>query len=227
MAAKKLKVFGVRSELSLDEIVSLFLRYSFDTDEGKGVEVLVEDSGLVKAKYHEQRQVSESFVDVYGEVVVNTYTRYHSFLFDVFLFSEGVYFFVIEFPPRSVKSFFDFLKSFLGRGFSVSELKCDLYGLYKTIGEHDGVTLLRASRLQASNLTVDPVTVMRVAFESTEDAMSRFLTMVPGQQDLLEKIRVEFRYQHENSYLEITKGASILHDMDYGFLVHLIGKTCR
>ncbi|MCF5292946.1 hypothetical protein GIW18_14400, partial [Pseudomonas syringae] len=63
----RLRAFSLRIDAELNKVVSMLNSASFSIEYGSGVESIGDELGIQAFKYHQQNEVIDNIIDVYGD----------------------------------------------------------------------------------------------------------------------------------------------------------------
>jgi hypothetical protein len=184
---------------------------SFNNENGFGFEMFSQKDDFISAKYTEQFQYRESYIDPYGEENIVESTRFKHVEFDLKKLFSGVYLLRLVNSPKSSTQFFLNLKKIFNTFLSVSDISIDIEKFMSELGESERLKQFRIKQIVVSGITLNRHSRSKIEVTSTLNALEDFKEYYPSNKYVLDKIKCSFRIAGADIAMEIRKTGTIAH----------------
>ncbi|WP_236476943.1 hypothetical protein, partial [Pseudomonas syringae] len=182
---------------------------SFSIEYGSGVESIGDELGIQAFKYHQQNEVIDNIIDVYGDSQQNFYLQYINFKFYLVGQSDGAYQVFIESPPKGLRQFVSTLRRAFSMAFSFDAVKLNVYDWYKRFQSFPGITRVRILKAQSSVMNINTESSFRIAVESSADAIAQMENIVAGRRLSLDRLKLSFFFKNNERVIELSSSFSL------------------
>ena len=174
----------------------------FSRDGQDGFEVTSFSKNHIEAKFIEKIITKEQITDPFGNVQEIIATRYGTTELTVSNFS-GIYVLALRNPSRSVNALVKRFSALVGNGFFAASIVLDVEKFGQYVKLHYNEQALVATKVFASNLTLDNHSTANIELLSSSNALSDLKHHFPSQDILIERARFSLTDHGRKSQLEI------------------------
>ena len=192
MKSKRLKLWVLTARIDFQTLVHGLRQQPFNDENRLGVEILEILDGKATFRYHEQRDITQSFTNPLGETVESSYSTFISF--DMVFESLGADRFSIcmSSPPKDLKPFVELIRAAAGTTFALEIVKPDILSVYQQLKADKRLTRVMAKRIVSGAVTFDIESSYRVDIASTGNAMTKLLEITGGRSAPIDKIKIVY-----------------------------------
>ncbi|MDO9504061.1 hypothetical protein [Hydrogenophaga sp.] len=206
MLRSKWLQFGCRAEFK--NFVADLQKRQFDSESGRGFELVSRGASHLKAKFIERISTIETVTDPYGVISELQTVRYNktNFYLHICPTSNFKYILEINSPPRSVRPLVEALES-LCNGVTVGELDLQLLDVYKKLSFES--RSIRIARIKVSKLRLTPDSEAKVDFVSLRDAYADFIRAFGEIAVEFEKLKFDRPFGNKPHCMEINRNGLV------------------
>jgi hypothetical protein len=139
-------------------------------------------------RFIEQITQTTTYLDPFGEYVENTFTYHKIFSFELIFVRDESWLLRIDNPPRSLKSFVNFLTDICANKFSVEAIQLPILGFLSHPRVEKLLSSLRVNRVMVSGINFGPETYAKADIRSTADALREVVNYYSSQYYVVDKI---------------------------------------
>ncbi|KWS17204.1 hypothetical protein AL064_26120 [Pseudomonas syringae pv. syringae] len=222
MKSKRLKLWVLTARIDFQTLVHGLRQQPFNDESRIGVEVLEVLDGKATFRYHEQRDITQSFTNPLGETVESSYSTFISF--DMVFESLGPdrYSICMSSPPKDLKPFVELIRAAAGTTFALEIVKPDISLVYQQLKADKRLTRVMAKRIVSGAVTFDIESSYRVDIASTGNAMTKLLEITGGRAAPIDKIKITYQYDSKPVQVEMSRSGSIAVSLDDEVHLHLL-----
>ncbi|MEE4957056.1 hypothetical protein V2K54_13350 [Pseudomonas alliivorans] len=222
MKSKRLKLWVLTARIDFQTLVHGLRQQPFNDESRIGVEVLEVLDGKATFRYHEQRDITQSFTNPLGETVESSYSTFISF--DMVFESLGPdrYSICMSSPPKDLKPFLELIRAAAGTTFALEIVKPDISLVYQQLKADKRLTRVMAKRIVSGAVTFDIESSYRVDIASTGNAMTKLLEITGGRAAPIDKIKITYQYDSKPVQVEMSRSGSIAVSLDDEVHLHLL-----
>lgn len=222
MKLKRLKLWVLTARIDFQTLVYGLRQQPFNDENRLGVEILEILDGKATFRYHEQRDITQSFTNPLGETVESSYSTFISF--DMVFESLGPdrYSICMSSPPKDLKPFVDLMRAATGTNFALEIVKPDISSVYQQLKSDKRFTRVMAKRIVSGVVTFDIESSYRVDIASTGNAMAKLLEITRGGAAPIEKIKIAYTYDSRPVQIELSRSGVIAVSWDDEEHLHLL-----
>ncbi|KPX71434.1 hypothetical protein ALO35_200073 [Pseudomonas amygdali pv. lachrymans] len=222
MKSKRLKLWVLTARIDFQTLVHGLRQQPFNDESRIGVEVLEVLDGKATFRYHEQRDITQSFTNPLGETVESSYSTFISF--DMVFESLGPdrYSICMSSPPKDLKPFVELIRAAAGKTFALEIVKPDISLVYQQLKADKRLTRVMAKRIVSGAVTFDIESSYRVDIASTGNAMTKLLEITGGRAAPIDKIKITYQYDSKPVQVEMSRSGSIAVSLDDEVHLHLL-----
>lgn len=222
MKSKRLKLWVLTARINFQTLVHGLRQQPFNDESRIGVEVLEVLDGKATFRYHEQRDITQSFTNPLGETFESSYSTFISF--DMVFESLGVdrYSICMSSPPKDLKPFVELIRAAAGTTFALEAVKPDISWVYQQLKADKRLTRVMAKRIVSGAVTFDIESSYRVDIASTGDAMTKLLEITGGRAAPIDKIKIVYTYDSTPVQIELSRSGSVAISLDDDEHLHLV-----
>lgn len=214
MKAKRLKLWVLTAHVDFHALLRGFQDFPFDEKKRVGFEVLELLERRIIVRYHEQRNVSQSFISPLGDTVESNYSIFISFDMSFEDLGGNRFALCMSSPPKDLKPFVDLLRNSLGATFALELVKPEISAFYDVLKRNKALTRVTAKRIVSGAVTFDIENSYRVDISSTGNAMTKFLEITGGRKAPIDKIKIAYQYDHRPVSVELSRSGSMTVSVD-------------
>lgn len=165
------------------------------------------NNGII-ATFNKKLVVLEPVLDPYGEI--NEYERviFEHISFSLEQLSNKIFLITFYNPPKTVKSFIDFLSQAEGLNVSYGNISIDLKNLLTLLRMEFGIKIFGIPKIKISNLPVSEKTKASLELNSSGDALFDLKKFTSSEEFTLEKIKVSGFIESSKVSFELSSTAS-------------------
>lgn len=214
MKSKRLKLWVLTARIDFQTLVHGLRQQPFSDENRLGVEILEVLDGKATFRYHEQRDITQSFTNPLGETVESSYSTFISF--DMVFESLGSDRFSIcmSSPPKDLKPFVELIRAAAGTAFALEIVKPDISAVYQQLKADKRLTRVMAKRIVSGAVTFDIESSYRVDIASTGNAMTKLLEITGGRPAPIDKIKIAYMYDSVPVQIELSRSGSVAISLD-------------
>lgn len=222
MKSKRLKLWVLTARIDFQTLVDGLRQQPFNDESRLGVEILEILDGKATFRYHEQRDITQSFTNPLGETVESSYSTFISF--DMVFESLGPdrYSICMSSPPKDLKPFVELIRAAAGTTFALEIVKPDISLVYQQLKADKRLTRVMAKRIVSGAVTFDIESSYRVDIASTGNAMTKLLEITGGRAAPIDKIKITYQYDSKPVQVEMSRSGSIAVSLDDEVHLHLL-----
>lgn len=214
MKSKRLKLWVLTARIDFQTLVHGLRQQPFNDENRLGVEILEILDGKATFRYHEQRNITQSFTNPLGETVESSYSTFISF--DMVFESLGPdrYSICMSSPPKDLKPFVELIRAAAGTTFALEIVKPDISSVYQQLKADKRLTRVMAKRIVTGAVTFDIDSSYRVDIASTGNAMMKLLEITGGRPAPIDKIKIFYTYDSTPVQIELSRSGSVAISLD-------------
>ncbi|MBF8700284.1 hypothetical protein [Pseudomonas putida] len=222
MKSKRLKLWVLTARIDFQTLVHGLRQQPFNDENRLGVEILEILDGKATFRYHEQRDITQSFTNPLGETVESSYSTFISF--DMVFESLGPdrYSICMSSPPKDLKPFVELIRAAAGTTFALEVVKPDIVSVYQQLKADKRLTRVMAKRIVSGAVTFDIESSYRVDIASTGNAMTKLLEITGGRPAPIDKIKIAYTYDSAPVQIELSRSGSVAVSLDDEEHLHLL-----
>lgn len=203
MAKTKTKWIQIISPISFYEMHNRLSKLLFGPNSSIGIELFEIQKDYITGKFVEEILETESYIDPFGNEVINQTRRYLNFSFSIHKVSETRFLVCVSNPPRNIKSFITSLSNSIGFGFSAAHLPLDIFDFIEKLKKYLNTHHCVVKSVRIGNVRIGETTISRMEAISTIDAYAELRNAINLDGSTIEKTCVEIRSQDYFGKLEI------------------------
>ncbi|EPG4020534.1 hypothetical protein QK360_17115 [Pseudomonas aeruginosa] len=222
MKSKRLKLWVLTARIDFQTLVHGLRQQTFNDQNRIGVEAIEILDGKATFRYHEQRDITQSFTTPLGETVESSYSTFISF--DMVFETLGLdrYSICMGSPPKDLKPFVELIRAATGTNFALEIVKPDISTVYQQLKADKRFTRVMAKRIVSGAVTFDIESSYRVDIASTGNAMTKLLEITGGRAAPIDKIKIVYMYDSRPVQIELSRSGSIAVSWDNEEHRHLL-----
>lgn len=215
MALQRIKWNQIKIKKSLKQIEELLACNPYGPQSERGfVDIKVEDE-ILRATFSEQYNRSIEIVDPFGGVLKQEIIDYNHIKFMLSPLKRSHYLLSVINPPKTIKSFVDFMQEITDFSIYFSTLNIDINVFIETLKRTRHVTLLKAGRVKASGITVNDNSKASIELVSKANALNDIETLTASRKYSLDKIKASAHIDDKVVSFELSKSGSISISEEY------------
>lgn len=222
MKSKRLKLWVLTARIDFQTLVHRLRQQPFNDQNRVGVEAIEILNGKATFRYHEQRDITQSFTNPLGEIVESSYSTFISFDMVFEMLGPDRYSIRMGSPPKDMKPFVELMRVATGTNFALEIVKPDISTVYQQLKADKRFTRVMARRIVSGAVTFDIESSYRVDIASTGNAMTRLLEITGGRTAPIEKIKMVYTYDSRPIQIELSRSGSIAVSWDDEEHLHLL-----
>jgi len=172
----------------------------------------------ISATFNKKSLILEPVSDPFGEVLEFERVIFDQISFSIQTLSNKVCLLTFYNPPKSIKSFIDYLSHADELSISYGNILVDLNSFMRIIRENFGVKIFGIPKVKVSNLPVTEKTMACLELRSSSDALHDLKKFVEDNHFKLDKIKAGGFYHEKKISFELTSGASAIVPEEHAFL---------
>ncbi|POA28180.1 MULTISPECIES: hypothetical protein [unclassified Pseudomonas] len=222
MKSKRLKLWVLTAHVDFLSLVRGLQQQPFNGQNRVGLEPIEILDGKATIRYHEQRDITQSFMNPLGETIESSYSTYISF--DMVFESLGSdrYSICMSSPPKDLKPFVGLIRAATGTSFALEIVKPDISVVYEQLKGDKRFTRVMAKRIVSGAVTFDIESSYRVDIASTGNAMTKLLEITGGRTAPIDKIKIVYQYNSRPVQIELSRSGSVAVSLDDEEHLHLL-----
>ncbi|WP_271105789.1 hypothetical protein [Pseudomonas tohonis] len=214
MKPKRLKLWNLTAHISFQELFHRFQQLPFAEEKRVGFEPIEVLEGRATIRYHEQRTITQFFVNPLGETIESNYSIYINF--DMFIeeLEQNLFSICMSAPPKDLKPFVELMQTAIGTTFALEIVKPDISVFYEQLKRDKRLTRVMAKRIISGSVNVDIESSYRIDIVSTANAMTKLLEITGGRTTPIDKIKITYQYDHKPVLVDLSRSGSIQVSVD-------------
>jgi hypothetical protein len=222
MKSKRLKLWVLTAHVDFQSLVRGLQQLPFNDQNQIGLEPIEIRDGQATIRYHEQRNITQSFTNPLGEMIESSYSTYISFDMVFEELGSNRYSICMGSPPKDLKPFVELIRAATGTRFALEIVKPDISVVYEQLKSDKRFTRVMAKRIVSGAVTFDIESSYRVDIASTGNAMTKLLEITGGRAAPIDKIKVAYHYDSKPVQIELSRSGSIAVSLDDDEHLHLL-----
>lgn len=222
MKSKRLKLWVLTARIDFQTLMHGLRQQPFNDQNRVGVEAIEILDGKATFRYHEQRDITQSFTNPLGETVESSYSTFISFDMVFEMLGPDRYSICMGSPPKDLKPFVELIRVATGTNFALEIVKPDISTVYQQLKADKRFTRVMAKRIVSGAVTFDIESSYRVDIASTGNAMTKLLEITGGRTAPIDKIKIVYTYDLRPVQLELSRSGSIAVSWDDEEHLHLL-----
>jgi len=222
MKSKRLKLWVLTARIDFQTLVFGLRQQPFNDQNRVGVEAIevLDDKAIFR--YHEQRDITQSFTTPLGETVESSYSTFISFDMVFETIGPDRYSICMSSPPKDVKPFVELIRAATAMNFALEIVKPDISSVYQQLKADKRFTRVMAKRIVSGAVTFDIESSYRVDIASTGNAMTKLLEITGGRSAPIDKIKIVYTYDSTPVQIELSRSGSVAVSWDDEDHLHLL-----
>lgn len=200
----KTKWFELSTQGTLEALATLLSQHEFRRGATSGLELISVNRKQIEGKFIEEIVGTELSLDPYGEEVRNEVHRFSIFPFVIYRAGRGIFLLRVSSPPRSLRSFVQFLADAVGFGLVVSPITVDVRRFVEAVRELRGVHLVRIKKVRVGGIRLSGNSLGRIEVVSANDAYTELLDTLDVRDAVVEKAVIDFYVEGASWSAEIS-----------------------
>lgn len=222
MKSKRLKLWVLTARTDFQTLVHGLRQQPFNDENRLGVEILEILDGKATFRYHEQRDITQSFTNPLGETVESSYSTFISFDMVFESLGRDRYSICMSSPPKDLKPFVELIRAAAGTTFALEIVKPDISSVYQQLKADKRLTRVMAKRIVTGAVTFDIESSYRVDIASTGNAMMKLLEITGGRPAPIDKIKIVYTYNSTPVQIELSRSGAVAISLDDDEHLHLL-----
>jgi len=222
MKSKRLKLWVLTAGIDFQTLVHGLRRQPFNDHNRVGAEPIEILDDQATFRYHEQRDITQSFTNPLGETVESSYSMYISFDMVFEVIGSDRYSICMSSPPKDLKPFIELIRAATGTSFALEIVKPDISAVYKQLKADKRFTRVIAKRIVSGVVTFDIESSYRVDIASTGNAMTKLLEITGGRAAPIDKIKIVYQYNSRPVQIELSRSGAVAVSLDDEEHLHLL-----
>lgn len=222
MKSKRLKLWTLTARIDFQTLVHGLRQQPFNDQNRVGVEAIEILDDKATFRYHEQRDITQSFMNPLGEIVESSYSTLISFDMVFEMLGPDQYSICMGSPPKDLKPFVKLMQAATGTNFALEIVKPDISSVYHQLRADKRFTRVMAKRIVSGVVTFDIESSYRVDIASTGNAMSKLLEITGGRAAPIDKIKIVYTYDSRPVQIELSRAGSVTVSWDDEEHLHLL-----
>ncbi|HBO3685092.1 hypothetical protein C5L41_22450 [Pseudomonas aeruginosa] len=209
MKPKRLKLWVLTARIDFQTLVHGLRQQPFNDQNRVGVEAIEILDGKATFRYHEQRDITQSFTNPLGETVESRYSTFISFDIVFETLGPDRYSICMSSPPKDLKPFVELIRTATRTNFALEIVKPDISSIYQQLKADKRFTRVMAKRIVSGAVTFDIESSYRVDIASTGNAMTKLLEITGGRAAPIDKIKIVYTYDLRPVQIELSRSGSV------------------
>ena len=209
MKPKRLKLWVLTARIDFQSLVHGLRQQPFNDQNRVGVEAIEILDGKATFRYHEQRDITQSFTNPLGETVESRYSTFISFDIVFETLGPDRYSICMGSPPKDLKPFVELIRTATRTNFALEIVKPDISAIYQQLKADKRFTRVMAKRIVSGAVTFDIESSYRVDIASTGNAMTKLLEITGGRAAPIDKIKIVYTYDLRPVQIELSRSGSV------------------
>lgn len=222
MKSKRLKLWVLTARIDFQTLVRGLRRQPFNDHNRVGVEPIEILDDQATFRYHEQRDITQSFTNPLGETVESSYSMFISFDMVIEVLGPDRFSICMGSPAKDLKPFVELIRAATGTNFALEIVKPDISSVYQQLKADKRFTRVMAKRIVSGAVTFDIESSYRVDIASTGNAMTKLLEITGGRAAPIDKIKIVYQYDSKPVQVEMSRSGSIAVSLDDEEHLHLL-----
>ena len=209
MKPKRLKLWVLTARIDFQSLVHGLRQQPINDQNRVGVEAIEILDGKATFRYHEQRDITQSFTNPLGETVESRYSTFISFDIVFETLGPDRYSICMGSPPKDLKPFVELIRTATRTNFALEIVKPDISSIYQQLKADKRFTRVMAKRIVSGAVTFDIESSYRVDIASTGNAMTKLLEITGGRAAPIDKIKIVYTYDLRPVQIELSRSGSV------------------
>jgi len=222
MKSKRLKLWVLTARIDFQTLIDGLRQQSFNEQNRVGVEAIEILDDQATFRYHEQRDITQSFTNPLGETIESSYSTYISFDMVFEVLGSDRFSICMGSPPKDLKPFVELIRAATAANFALEIVKPDISSVYQQLRSDKRFTRVMAKRIVSGAVTFDIESSYRVDIASSGNAMTKLLEITGGRAAPIDKIKIAYQYDSKAVQFEMSKSGSIAVSLDDEEHLHLL-----
>lgn len=222
MKSKRLKLWVLTARIDFQTLIDGLRQQSFNEQNRVGVEAIEILDDQATFRYHEQRDITQSFTNPLGETIESSYSTYISFDMVFEVLGSDRFSICMGSPPKDLKPFVELIRAATAANFSLEIVKPDISSVYQQLRSDKRFTRVMAKRIVSGAVTFDIESSYRVDIASSGNAMTKLLEITGGRAAPIDKIKIAYQYDSKAVQFEMSKSGSLAVSLDDEEHLHLL-----
>lgn len=222
MKAMRLKLWVLTAHVDFQSLVRGLQQLPFNGENRVGFEPIEILDDKATIRYHEQRDITQSFMNPLGETIESSYSTYISFDMVFEALGSDRYSICMSSPPKDLKPFVELIRAATRTSFALEIVKPDISAVYEQLKGDKRYTRVMAKRIVSGAVTFDIESSYRVDIASTGNAMTKLLEITGGRAAPIDKIKIVYQYDSRPVQIELSRSGSIAVSLDDEEHLHLL-----
>lgn len=222
MTSKRLKLWVLTARIDFQALVHGLRQQPFNDQSRVGVEAIEILDDQATFRYHEQRDITQSFTNPLGETIESSYSTYISFDMVFEVLGADRFSICMGSPPKDMKPFVELIRAATGTNFALEIVKPDISSVYQQLKADKRFTRVMAKRIVSGAVTFDIESSYRVDIASTGNAMTKLLDITGGRPAPIDKIKIIYIYNSTPVQIELSRSGAVAVSLDDDEHLHLL-----
>ena len=214
MKSKRLKLWVLTAHTDFHSLVRGLQQLPFNEQNRVGLEPIEILDGKATIRYHEQRDITQSFMNPLGETIESSYSTYISFDMVFEVLGTDRYSRCMSSPTMDLKPFVELIRAATGTNFALEIVKPDISSVYEQLKGDKRFTRVMAKRIVSGAVSFDIESSYRVDIASTGNAMTKLLEITGGRVAPIDKIKIVYQFELKPVQVELSRSGSITVTVD-------------
>lgn len=203
----KIKYYKVKTSLPIDSFLFKLNSNQYSEEQIIGFDTNSYYKNKISSKFIEKKIIKEIVINPFGEKTEISNINYIYFDFEL-IFLENIVILKTVSAPRSIKSFIKKLSSIASRDFSFSEIFLDIESFYQKIVSREDIARYNVKKVNITSIPFSENSTGKIEISSTKNALDEFLNINTFSKYKIEKLKLNFRYKDQNSFIEFNHRCS-------------------
>lgn len=193
MKTKRQRWFQIRHRSSLDAVRKKLIKYNYSKGNKIGFDLIEFSQRKIKARFIEEKQVSETITLPFGGTQTVTSVKYIIFPFKIIQISPDIALLKLSNPSVSLKSFVNMIGTIYENDFAISKIKFEIASIIEFLSKSEKIDRYTINKLKVGAIPYSETTTASLKLLSTVNAYEEFLKLHNQESYKLEKITINGR----------------------------------
>jgi hypothetical protein len=209
MRALRQRWLRIQHKSSLNKITKNLKTHSYSEENKSGFDLIEISERTIKARFIEEKQISETIILPFGETETVTSIKYIIFPFVFIQLSLKLGLLKLINPPASLKSFIKKIEIVCEDDFSISKIKFELADLIEFLTKNESIDRHTINKLKVGAIPYSKTTIASLKLQSTSNAYEEFLKLHKHDSYKLEKITMTARISGQSEIITVSSTGAI------------------
>lgn len=209
MTLQRIKWYKVKTKFTLSELADLLTSNAYSDTRAVGFVNVEHDIDIISAIFTEFNKQIIELEDPFGNLVTNEIQNFNYVDFSLRLIEDGFYLLSFIEPPKSLKSFINYLSLILDFKITVSQLEIDILKFIETFKSCYSIYKLDTNKIRLTGVLVNENSKAIIELTSKANALDDIESLINSRNYRLDKIRTTCFVSGEKIKFELSRSGAL------------------